>query len=242
MPPLIDLTGKKFGYLLVIKRHELNDIRNKPQWICKCQCGKEIIVAGSHLRSGHTKSCGCSTHKHSGDLNFKDISNQKFGKLTALYHSRSNAQGSAMWLCQCECGNHVEVRGMDLRNGHTKSCGCLLSLGESKVQQLLELNNIPFEKQKMFETCRFINTNQMARFDFWINSEYLIEYDGIQHFEAVGWGDDVESAFLQLQERDVMKNQWCQDNNIPLIRIPYFIYNELKIEDLLLETTKYRVV
>ena len=41
----------------------------------------------------------------------------------------------------------------------------------------------------------FINTNQMARFDFWINSEYLIEYDGIQHFEAVGWGDDVESAF-----------------------------------------------
>ena len=47
--------------------------------------------------------------------------------------------------------------------------------------------------------------------------------------------------FLKTQERDALKNQWCKDNNIPLIRIPYTHLNDLKIEDLLLETSEYIV-
>ena len=47
--------------------------------------------------------------------------------------------------------------------------------------------------------------------------------------------------FLKTQERDALKNQWCKDNNIPLIRIPYTHLNNLKIEDLLLETSEYIV-
>lgn len=54
----IDLVGKKFGRLLVIKRVE-NTKNGSSRWLCKCDCGKRTITTASHLKSGHTKSCGC---------------------------------------------------------------------------------------------------------------------------------------------------------------------------------------
>lgn len=57
MGKIIDLTGHKFGRLTVIK-FDCVDKRGT-MWLCKCSCGKEIIVAAGKLRSGHTKSCGC---------------------------------------------------------------------------------------------------------------------------------------------------------------------------------------
>ena len=59
MGKLIDLTGKKFGRLTVIKRSYPNSEDEYPNWLCKCECGNERIVRGDLLRNGHTKSCGC---------------------------------------------------------------------------------------------------------------------------------------------------------------------------------------
>lgn len=242
MPKLIDLTGKTFGRLTVIKRHPQNTKNNHPRWICRCACGNDnIIVQGSHLRSGHTTSCGCYHNSMCGQQNFKDITNQKFDKLTAIKYVKSNDKGNAIWLCKCECGNHIEVNGIDLRRGRTRSCGCISSLGEAKIQKILEEYNIPFETQKMFDTCRFPQTSQMARFDFFIDGKYLLEYDGKQHFGEGGWGD-IERNYQKIKFNDAYKNQWCKNNNIPLIRIPYTIYSNLSIDDILLEKTKYRVV
>ena len=70
--------------------------------------------------------------------------------------------------------------------------------------------------------------------------QYLIEFDGKQHFTSDGW--DGEIGLQRNQEHDTYKNQWCKDNNIPLIRIPYTHYKDLCLEDLLLETTNWRVV
>jgi len=58
MGKFIDITGQKFGRLTVIKRVE-NDKWNKARWLCKCECGNEVIVVGTSLRSGETQSCGC---------------------------------------------------------------------------------------------------------------------------------------------------------------------------------------
>src|ERR1700722_3580014 len=50
----------------------------------------------------------------------------KFNKLTVLHKtSRKDANRNSYYMCQCECGNTSEVRSTFLRNGHTKSCGCL---------------------------------------------------------------------------------------------------------------------
>lgn len=53
-----EITGKKFERLTVIKRVE-NSKSGQTRWLCRCDCGNETIVWGGHLRSGHTKSCGC---------------------------------------------------------------------------------------------------------------------------------------------------------------------------------------
>lgn len=54
-----------------------------------------------------------------------DITGQKFGRLLAINRSQMK-RGASVWKCLCECGNIAEVSISNLRNGHTKSCGCLL--------------------------------------------------------------------------------------------------------------------
>lgn len=75
-----------------------------------------------------------------GDLyfmgKFKDLTGQKFGKLTVIKrvedYVQHNDRHRIMWECKCECGNVIVVRGDDLKSGHTKSCGCL-KLEHTKV-------------------------------------------------------------------------------------------------------------
>ena len=64
---LIDLTGKKFGRLTTIKRVGSYPNRSA-MWLCECECGTEKIINGYHLRSGHTKSCGCLSKEVTGNL------------------------------------------------------------------------------------------------------------------------------------------------------------------------------
>ena len=62
MSELIDLTGKRFGKLVVLKRVE-NNMHRQPQWECLCDCGNKTIVVGQKLRKGITKSCGCLVYE-----------------------------------------------------------------------------------------------------------------------------------------------------------------------------------
>ncbi|MFA1289933.1 hypothetical protein ACDJ03_19715 [Xanthomonas axonopodis pv. nakataecorchori] len=54
-----------------------------------------------------------------------DISGQRFERLTALRRVGTYKGGMAIWLCRCDCGQEREVMSTHLRNGHTRSCGCL---------------------------------------------------------------------------------------------------------------------
>jgi hypothetical protein len=54
-----------------------------------------------------------------------DLTGQRFGRLTVLHRSDSSTDGTATWLCRCDCGNEKSIRGRLIRRGYTKSCGCL---------------------------------------------------------------------------------------------------------------------
>lgn len=56
---LIDLTGQRFTRLEVVQRAISNTASGKPRWVCFCDCGKAVEVAGLSLRNGDTRSCGC---------------------------------------------------------------------------------------------------------------------------------------------------------------------------------------
>jgi len=63
-----------------------------------------------------------------------------------------------------------------------------MSHGERKIGQLLKENNISFVREKTFESCRFTDTHALARFDFYVDNKYLIEFDGAQHFSPHNFG------------------------------------------------------
>lgn len=61
---LIDLTGKVFGKLTVIKRVDNVEGRNIPRWLCHCKCGNKTVVYANNLTSKFTRSCGCEKGGH----------------------------------------------------------------------------------------------------------------------------------------------------------------------------------
>ena len=65
--------------------------------------------------------------------NVKDMTGQRFGRLSVLGRAGITPYGEATWRCQCDCGGIVFVAGSSLRRGHTKSCGCLRDEIESKI-------------------------------------------------------------------------------------------------------------
>lgn len=56
---------------------------------------------------------------------FIDLTGQKFGKLTVDKYKGKNKHNQSIWLCKCQCGNNKIIVGTSLRNGSTRSCGCL---------------------------------------------------------------------------------------------------------------------
>jgi hypothetical protein len=54
-----DLTGKRFGKLIVLKKDSVNVKRGTADWLCRCDCGTEKVITSGSLRSGATTSCGC---------------------------------------------------------------------------------------------------------------------------------------------------------------------------------------
>ena len=228
-----DLKDKRFGKLIVLEKTIKRTKDRNIIWKCQCDCGNLCEVSTNNLIQGYTKSCGCLVKETMNNQSYalKDISGQRFGKLVALKPTNQrNKQGHVIWECKCDCGNITYADGVYLRQGDILSCGCLKSIGEEKVSKLLQQNNIYFEKEKTFG----INSKGgYYRFDFYVNNKYLIEYDGIQHFK--------ESNPWNCKARDIEKNIWCKDNNIPLIRIPYTQLDKICLEDLLLETSNFIV-
>ena len=221
--------GDKYNYLTVIAKSD-----RKKYWICKCDCGNTTEVLDSLLKNGGVKSCGCLRRRPSQHR--LNLTGKKFGYLIALYFNEEKSSlNKSYWHCKCDCGNECDVLRENLTAPNRfPSCGCqTTSRGELKIEQLLKENNIPYEKQKSFNSCINPETNYLLRFDFYVNDKYLIEYDGEQHFK-----DRWYEPLKKVQDRDNIKTQWCKENNIPLIRIPYTKYNTLTIDDLLLSSNE----
>jgi len=224
----IDLINQQFGKLLVKEKIIIN---NKTKWRCLCNCGKEVFVSTGNLTSGHTKSCGCLQKEIVHNNNFIDLTGQTFGKLKVL-ELTGKKNNRTMWRCQCECGNIIETRGTDLRYRKNRSCGCVESKGEQIITNLLIQNNVSFVTQKRFATCRNPETNAQLIFDFYINDSFLLEYDGVQHYQtSSGWNNEQHLNYTKLH--DNIKNQWCCENNIPLKRIPYWELDSITIENIM---------
>jgi len=125
----VDLSGKTFENLFVVKR-----VENKGKtvrYLVRCGCGRsdDFCTNASHLRSGATTECKICQYEKISIKQTKDLSGKTFGKLLVLeratnYVSSNGKHRKIRWICKCLCGQteSFPVLGNDLVAGKTQRC------------------------------------------------------------------------------------------------------------------------
>lgn len=242
-----DLRGQKYGTLTPLYRTENKGTRT--MWVCQCDCGEIKPIAQQYFTQKENPSCGCINRKKASErmstFNESNKSVQignKYGKLTVINYlglrkQKSRDKNESWYLCKCECGNKKEIRGNDLVTGGVISCGCISSVGEARIKELLNENNIEYKTEYIFSDLINPHTNCHLRFDFAVfkNNElqYLIEFDGRQHFFGPEASWTHSSNLEDIRFRDNLKNEYCKKNNIILKRIPYTSLSHLSYEEII---------
>ena len=182
-----DLTGKRFGRLTAISvNKEISKQKGRTYWNCVCDCGNAKPIMAKHLKGGAIQSCGCLQKERTSETNKKDLTNKKFGKLTAIREYSKDKDGYK-WLCKCDCGNECIVSAHNLSIGNTKSCGCLHkeTSSESMKQLRKEWEENEDYKQmqsdkikKQWEDEEFKKAHAMMMNKRWKDEEYIKNHSG----------------------------------------------------------------
>lgn len=115
-----DLTGLRFGRLVVLRKSENRARDRNPLWICRCDCGNEVEVTKRKLITGSVSSCGCGRTPP-----LKDWVGKRFGRAVVLEYA-GKEKGHHLWRCRCDCGKEFVANQSNLQDGQTTSCGCKL--------------------------------------------------------------------------------------------------------------------
>ena len=190
-----DLSGQKFNRLTVIRRDE--SVLNKVSWICKCECGNEISVTTSHLKCGHTQSCGCLQKEKAREANFLDLTGQRFGRLTVIKEADKyiSPQGLkfVQWLCKCDCGNDTIVLATNLKKGTTKSCGCY-NIEQAKKRLFKDLTGQKFGRLTAIKPIEnHTNSNGKSMMTKWLcrcdcGNECNVQSGNLLSGHTLSWG------------------------------------------------------
>ena len=219
---------EKYGYIIGQKINKWTVLQlyrdnKKVMAVCMCECGTIKYVDMYNVINNLSKDYGCGRKQMLRETKTKNLVGEKFGKLTVIeLLEDSNKFNRRLYNCQCDCGNTIILPSASLISGHTHSCGCLLSYYNMYIESILTKKKINHKSEYSVE----INSVKY-RFDFYLYDYNLfIEYDGEQHYHPVNFGkwdeDEMNFHFHEIQERDKIKNDYCINNNINLLRIPYW--------------------
>ena len=199
-------------------------INDKTKIKCKCKIdGHEWEATPNSLLNNH--GCPKCYGRNKTTEEFKQEIEEINDNIEILGEYKSN---KTKIKCKCKIDGHEwEATPNSLLNNH--GCPkCNESKGEKRVAKYLDSKNIDYKKQYKFNECR---SKKKLPFDFYIPSlNIAIEYDGRQHYEIIDYFDGLD-GFIDTKVRDTIKTIYCKENNIKLIRIPYWDFD--KIEEIL---------
>lgn len=207
---------------------------------CMKHTGTVHQVAYSQAKIGKSLSCpDCVTENLRSKFQLKNpfvefIQNNLIPQIPEKEYINTNQK--IPFLCKFHLSKEVQfVTLAHLKRGQgCIYCSSKMSKPEKRVDKYLEsIGNLDYKYQHKFIDTEIFKLS----FDFQINMGYdnqlLIEYDGQQHFQAVRFNNMSkpvsETSFKEGIVRDKIKNQYCIDNNIPLIRIPYWKFDSIEI-------------
>ena len=213
------------GYILLSTEY----INNSSQLEYICPKGHKHSTNWDNFKQGRRcPECGIETVKSKLKLSYDEVK-QGFEKEGYILLSTKYIKNTSKLKVQCPKGHEYEVSWGHFNEG--KRCPvCNSSKGEKRISLFLKENNINYEVQKLFKECSY---KRMLPFDFYLPDHNIcIEYDGQQHYDIIDFSGKnqkrAEEQFKQTQKKDNIKTQYCLDNNIKLIRIPYWEFDNIE--------------
>lgn len=224
-------------------------INSQDKILLQCGCGKEFWVSFRHFRSSNQRQCqdcGREIQASQRRLDFSYIQNFVKENSDAKLLSDKYINSNHKLDFECKCGNKFSTHFQSFKRLDIRMCAkCRqaipISKGEQKISEWLYKNNIKYIQEYTFDDLKDI---KKLRFDFAIlndNNEVkmLIEFDGKQHQGEGVFAKTEEENLLMYNElvySDNLKNEYCFNKCIPLLRIPYDKYAH--IDDILSRALK----
>ena len=205
-------------------------VNNHTKIKCKCKIDECIWYAiPNSLLSNH----GCPKCKINKQIKEQTKTHEEF--IQEIKEINDNIEilgeykdGKTKIKCRCKIDNHTwYATPSNLLSNH--GCPkCNASKGEKRIVKYLDNRNIKYKEQYKFKDCKF---KQKLPFDFYIPSlNTIIEYDGEFHYKIINNLGGI-NTLIDTKIRDTVKTIYCKENNIKLIRIPYWDFD--RIEEIL---------
>lgn len=218
----------QYGYTLLSAESECKNLNSKIKYLCPKHGVHEAWA--QYLIYGH-KCIDCSyeerfdTVRHSNE--FVDQVISSYGNEWINKGEYKNCFEHNLRI-RCKCGNEYTTAFQNYyKHGVVQCpiCSRKASKGEQAIEKYLDSLNIKYEREKRFDGCK---DKKRLPFDFYLpDLNVCIEFDGKHHYEKLEGYGDLETT----QRHDLIKNNYCMQQGIRLIRIPY--YEGSKIEDII---------
>ncbi len=204
-------------------------ISNKSKIKIKCNTCNNIFF---QRVDSHLDGCGCRKCQYLSMTQNQPKTIKNFESECNLVHDKKYEYCGDYKSCRnkikifCKVHQEYFYQNADAHLSKGQGCPkCRLSRGELRIEKYLKENNIIFEYEKKFNNCKF---KQLLPFDFYLPKyNTCIEYDGEFHYITTKhFGGD--KKLQNTQRNDLIKNEFCKNNNIKLIRIPFPEFNNIE--------------
>lgn len=227
----------KTDYELLSDRFDYYDAaQNTLKYICPRHRDKGVqTISLGHLQQG--RGCYYCGRERTIAGHISDLNDNRYDKLCeskGLIHVDTKRIDGIIYVGY-KCPIHPDTgvqysRFHNMNRTFKNNFGCPIchsSKWENEIRDILNTLGVPFEAEKKFKNLK---DKTYLRFDFYIPIlNKIIEYDGIHHYSPFCFnGTSLESArrsFNDTQRRDQLKDDYCKQNHIPMLRIPYYEFN-----------------
>lgn len=196
------------------------------------ECGYVFEPTPNNFVNKGSRCPKCSNRKKKSTLEFsKEVYSISNGEYEVVSEYLGTNKKIVMF--HNECNSCYETTPQKFLSG-CRCTSCNESKGEAEVRRILLKYELDFSKQYRFSDCR--GKKYPLPFDFAVFNKnelsFLIEYDGEQHYKPITFkGIDVKKSLEQFEKckiNDSIKNDYCKRNNIKLIRIPFFEFDNIE--------------
>lgn len=201
-------------------------VNNSSKITLECGCGNQFSTTFNHFKTQNKHRCNkCSKkHKYTND----EVSNEIESSGCMLISDYENVKSPLKIKCGCGRQFHRSLDNFRKKLKQCAFCSKMFSKGSLSVLKFLDENSINYELEYTYKDL-ISDKGHLLRFDFAIIREdgrvsMLIEYDGEFHFKKIHEGHDIETQIYH----DKLKDSYCKDNDISLLRIPYWEFDNIE--------------